>query len=107
MIGTDDEILVFPQGMPLFPVHPGATILRELKTRGLSTHRAALKMRVAPNRLGQIIAGKRAVTADTALRLAGLFGASAQFWMNLQTQFDLAITTRDHGATIAAEVEAA
>jgi antitoxin HigA-1 len=54
-----------------------------------------------------ILNGRRAISADTALRLARHFGTSARFWMNLQTRYDLAVAERDHGARIAAEVDRA
>ena len=107
MTRIDDEVFEFPTGLMLPPVHPGETIADELRARGLTAHRAALKMRIPPGRLGQIIAARRAISADTALRLGHLFGTGAQFWMNLQSQYDLAIAERDHGADIAAQVEAA
>lgn len=100
----DDEIFAFPDGIPLHPVHPGRTIAAELAARQLTAHRAALLMRIPPNRLSQIIAGRRGITADTALRLARLLGPGAQFWMTLQTQYDLATTERERGQTIMAEV---
>jgi addiction module HigA family antidote len=95
------------EGIRLAPVHPGGTIKAELAARCLSAHRAALKMRMPPNRLALIINGRRGVTADTALRLARLFGTGPLFWVNLQAQYDLAVAERDHGARITAEVEAA
>jgi antitoxin HigA-1 len=101
------EIFDFPHGTSLPPVHPGRTIAAELAARGLTGHRAALKMRVPSNRLALILAGRRGITADTALRLSHLFGTSAQFWMNLQSQYDLSVTEREHGRKISAEVEAA
>src|SRR5216683_3693914 len=104
---ADREVFEFPEGISLPPVHPGRTIAAELMARGISGHRAALKMRVPANRLALILAGRRGITADTALRLARLFGTSAQFWMNLQSQYELALTEREHGRQIAAEVEAA
>jgi addiction module HigA family antidote len=108
MTHTDDtEIFAFPSGLTLPPIHPGQTITSELHARALTAHRAALMMRVPANRLGHIIAGERGITADTALRLAKLFGTSALFWMNLQSQYDLAVAERDHGSRISAEVEAA
>ena len=55
---------------------------------------------VSPNRVGQIISGKRSVSADTALRLGHWFGVEAQFWLNLQTQFDLAVAEQRIGAAI-------
>ncbi len=109
MTPTDDDAVVFefPDGLAMAPVAPGETISEELRARGISAHRAALKMRIPPGRLGQFIAGRRAITADTALRLGHLFGTGALFWMNLQAQHDLAVAERDHGAGIAAQVEAA
>jgi addiction module HigA family antidote len=97
----------FPQGVPLPPVHPGRTIAAELAARGLSADRAAIMMRVPANRLGFIIAGRRGISADTALRPARLFGTSGQFWMTMQSQYDLALAVREHGQRISAEVEAA
>ncbi|MBM3558218.1 MAG: HigA family addiction module antidote protein [Alphaproteobacteria bacterium] len=104
---TEREIFEFPNGIGAFPVHPGKSIAAELAARGLSAHRAALMMRMPPNRVGLILAGRRGITPDTALRLAQLFGNSARFWVNLQAQFDLAVAERETGARIAEEVEAA
>ncbi len=103
----DETIFATADGISLPPVRPGLTVAAELEARGISAHRAALMMRVPPNRLGLILAGRRSITADTALRLARLFGTSAQFWMNLQSHYDLAVAEREHGRKIAAEVEAA
>jgi addiction module HigA family antidote len=104
---SDTEIFAYPNGAPLVRFHPGKTIAAELKARKLTAHRAALMMRVPPNRLALILAGKRGISADTALRLARLFGVSAQFWMDLQSKYDLAAAERETGSRIAAEVEAA
>jgi addiction module HigA family antidote len=104
---NDGTIFQFPDGIPLAPIHPGRTIAAELKARGITGHRAAMMMRVPANRLALILAGRRGISADTALRLARLFGVSAPFWMNLQSNYDLAIAARDHGHRIDAEVEAA
>ncbi len=100
----DDTIFTFENGIPLLPVHPGRTIAAELRSRDITPHRAALLMRIPPNRLSQILGGKRGITADTALRLARLLGPGAQFWMTLQTQHDLATTEQERGQTIRAEV---
>ena len=102
---TRTDITLFTGALP--PAHPGEIVAEELKARGLSAHRAALQMRVPANRLGAIIKGERAITAETALRLAALFGVSAQFFMNLQSQYDLALATKALGARIAREVEPA
>lgn len=72
------------------PTHPGEILLEEfLKPLELSQAYAADRMGISPNRLNEIIRGKRGVTADTALRLAKLFKVSPEFWMNLQTAYDL------------------
>lgn len=74
----------------LQPVHPGEVLLEEfLKPMGLSQNRLALAMGVAPRRINEIVLHKRAITADTALRLARHFGNSPQFWLGLQMDYDL------------------
>jgi addiction module HigA family antidote len=75
--------------MPRTPIHPGEILADELTELGLSAARLADTIEVPPNRISQIIAGKRAITADTALRLARVFGVEAQFWMNLQQIYEL------------------
>ena len=100
----DDTVFTYESGIPLHPVHPGRTIAAELQARQLTPHRAALLMRIPANRLSQIIAAKRGITADTALRLSRLLGPRAQFWMNLQTQYDLATTEQERGEAIREEV---
>jgi addiction module HigA family antidote len=69
------------------PVHPGETLLEDfMKPLGLSANRLALDLHVPVTRIGDIVRGRRAITADTALRLARYFAASPQFWMNLQAK---------------------
>jgi addiction module HigA family antidote len=71
-------------------IHPGEVLLEEfLKPSGLSQNALAREMGVPPRRVNEIVLGKRAVTADTAIRLARHFGTSEQFWMGLQADFDL------------------
>ena len=71
-------------------IHPGEVLLEEfLKPLGISQNRLARAMGVPPRRINEIVHGKRAVTADTALRLARALGTSEQFWMGLQTDYDL------------------
>lgn len=89
------------------PVHPGRILKRELAARGLSANKLALALRVPSGRITSILNGKRAITPETALRLAHYFGNSAQFWMNLQSRYDLAVAERDLGERIEAEVETA
>ena len=89
----------------MVPIHPGRILRRGLAARGMSASRLALALRVPSGRITSILNGRRAISADTALRLARHFGTSAQFWLNLQTRYDLTVAERDHGARIAAEVE--
>jgi addiction module HigA family antidote len=93
--------------MPLPPVHPGRVLRRELTSRGLSANRLALAMRVPSGRITSLLNGKRAITAETALRLSAYFGNDAAFWMNLQTHYDLALAEAEQGKKIRAEVAAA
>lgn len=86
------------------PIHPGRVLKRELQARELSANRLALALRVPSGRITQILNGKRAVTAETALRLSHYFGNSAEFWMNLQTRYELMIAEREMGERIRAEV---
>ena len=81
-------------------VHPGEILKEELRELGVSPTEFARQIDVPPNRVGQIIAGKRSVTADTALRFGHWFGVEAQFWLNLQTQFDLIIAEQSIGAAV-------
>lgn len=74
----------------LSPIHPGEILLEEfMKPLALSANKLGLDLRVPANRMLEITTGKRAVTADTALRLARYFGNSAEFWINLQARYDL------------------
>lgn len=86
------------------PIHPGRILKRELKARDLSANKLALSLRVPSGRIVQILNGQRGVSAETALRLAQYFGNSAQFWMNLQTRYELAITEKKLGDKIRSEV---
>jgi len=72
------------------PVHPGEILLEEfLKPMSISQYRLAESIRVPARRINEIVLEKRGITADTALRLSRFFGNSAQFWMNLQTRYEL------------------
>jgi addiction module HigA family antidote len=86
------------------PIHPGSILKRELKARMLSANQLALALRVPSGRITSLVSGKRSVTPDTALRLARYFGNSAQFWLNLQTRYDLVTTEARIGKRIKAEV---
>ncbi len=72
-------------------LHPGRILKRELAARNVSANRLALALRVPSGRIMAILNGKRAISPDTALRFACYFGNSAQFWMNLQTRYDLKV----------------
>jgi addiction module HigA family antidote len=90
----------------LAPVHPGEVLLTDfLEPLALSQYRLAHAITVPPRRINEIVHGKRAVSADTALRLARFFGTSAQFWLNLQARFDLETERDKLGARLAHEVE--
>jgi addiction module HigA family antidote len=106
-IGDDDEIFHYPDGVPLPPSHPGETLADELAARGLSASALALKLRVPANRISDILRGRRAVSAETALRLGRYFGTGAKFWVDLQAAYDLAVAERDFGAIIDKEVDPA
>lgn len=72
------------------PVHPGEILLEEfLKPMGISQYRLAKEIGVPPRRINEIVLGRRAVTADTALRLSRYFGLSERYWLNLQARYDL------------------
>jgi addiction module HigA family antidote len=74
------------------PVHPGEILFEDfLKPMGITQYRLAKSIGVPQRRIGEIIAGKRSITADTALRLARFFGTDAESWINLQAYYDLAV----------------
>ena len=81
-------------------VHPGVALKDELAEFGVTPTEFARQIDVPPNRISQIIAGKRSVTGDTALRLGHWFGVEPQFWLNLQAQFDLATADRLVGEAV-------
>jgi antitoxin HigA-1 len=75
------------------PIHPGEILKEEfLEPMGISQYRLAKDISVPPRRINEIVHGKRAITADTALRLGRFFTMSPQFWLNLQTRYDLEVT---------------
>ena len=88
-------------------VHPGEVLLDEfLDPMGLSQYRLAKDVSVPPRRINEIVHGKRAITADTALRLARYFGTTPRFWLNLQAQYDLDIEADRLGDRLDREVVA-
>jgi addiction module HigA family antidote len=87
------------------PIHPGEVLLADfLEPLGLSQYRLAQDISVPPRRINEIVHGKRAITADTALRLARYFGTSERFWLNLQARFDLETQRDALGARLEREV---
>ena len=88
------------------PVHPGEVLLEEfLKPMGLSQNRLGLSVGVHPRRINEIVLRKRRVTAETALRLARYFGTSPQFWLGLQSDFDLDVAADELGERLEREVQ--
>ncbi len=85
--------------------HPGRLLRRELGARSLSANRLALDLGVPSGRITDILNAKRAITADTAVRLGRYFGNGAQFWLDLQGQYDIAVVEHEHGGEIARRVQ--
>jgi addiction module HigA family antidote len=81
--------------------HPGRLLKRELAARALSANRLALDLGVPSGRVVEILNGRRAISADTAVRLGRYFGNGGQFWLDLQSQYDIALVEREKGAAIA------
>jgi len=93
-------------GKRLAPVHPGEVLLEDfLKPLGLSQYRLAKGLSVPPRRINEIVLGKRAISADTALRLARFFGTSDRFWLNLQATYDLDVERDRLAGRLQREVE--
>jgi antitoxin HigA-1 len=84
--------------------HPGRLLKREMAARGLSANRLAIDLGVPSGRITDILNRRRSITADTAVRLGRYFGNSAQFWLDLQGQHDIAIIQRERGKEIARRV---
>jgi addiction module HigA family antidote len=87
--------------------HPGRLLKRELAARGLSANRLALDLGVPSGRITDILNGRRSITADTAIRLGRYFGNRAQFWLDLQSQYDIALVEGERGEEIARRVRPA
>ena len=89
------------------PIHPGKILLEEfLNPMEITQYRLAKDINVPARRINEIVHGKRAVSANTALRLAKFFGMSAEFWLNLQSRFDLEVETDNLGKKLDQEVHA-
>src|ERR1700676_855894 len=88
--------------MAINAIHPGEHLAEELKTLGMSAAELARKIDVPTNRITQILNGERSITGDTALRLGHFFGTSPEFWLNLQTLYELRLAQQEAGSTIQA-----
>jgi addiction module HigA family antidote len=89
------------------PIHPGEVLLEEfLLPMQISQYRLAKDISVPPRRINEIVHGKRAITADTALRLARYFGTSERFWLNLQVRYDLEVEKDRLGSRLDREIRA-
>jgi addiction module HigA family antidote len=88
------------------PVHPGVTLEQDfLEPLGVSQYRLAKAIDVPPRRINEIVQGRRSITADTALRMGKFFGVEAQFWMNLQSHYDLEVAKDEIATELEREVE--
>ena len=87
--------------------HPGRLLKRELSARGLSANKLAIALGVPSGRITDILNARRSITADTAVRLGRFFGSRPQFWLDLQSQYDIAVVEREHGREIAKRVHPA
>ncbi len=86
--------------MPITAIHPGEHLAEELRELGMSAAELARQLEVPTNRITEILNGRRAITGDTALRLAHFFGTSAEFWLNLQNLYEIRLAQRKSGKSI-------
>jgi addiction module HigA family antidote len=86
--------------MPITAIHPGEHLAEELETLGMSATELARQLKVPTNRITEILNGQRAITGDTALRLGHFFGTSPQFWLNLQSLYELRLAEQKAGKAI-------
>ena len=86
--------------MPLTAIHPGEHLAEELKALEMSAAELARQLKVPTNRITEILNGQRAITGDTALRLGHFFGTSAEFWLNLQSLYELRLAEQKVGKSI-------
>lgn len=95
------KLILVKQVAKLKNIHPGDILLHEfLEPMGISQNKLAREISVPPRRINEIVLGKRAITADTALRLARYFGSSEKFWLGLQDDYDLEEASKKIGATL-------
>jgi antitoxin HigA-1 len=98
----------FFMAQPAFEqIHPGAILKEELEARGLSSNAFALKLRVPPQRIQEIVAGRRGISPDTALRLEASLGTPARLWLDMQSGYDLYMAEAKSGDVVKKEVLAA
>jgi len=88
-------------------IHPGRILVREMQARKLTANALALKLRVSANRISEIVAGRRGISPETALRLGRYFGTGAEMWSRLQADYDLQQAEQAYGKAVRREVEAA
>ena len=88
--------------MPRIPIHPGEVLAADLRALGMSAAALARQLDVPTNRITTILNGQRAITGDTALRLAHFFGTSPEFWLNLQSLYELRLAEQRAGRSIKA-----
>jgi len=88
--------------MSVIAIHPGEHLSEELSELGMSAAELARQLDVPTNRITEILNGRRAITGDTALRLAHFFGTSAEFWLNLQSLYEIRLAERKFGKSIKA-----
>jgi antitoxin HigA-1 len=102
IIKKGEELMLQRKKLP--PVHPGELLRDELAEIGVSLNELARALRVPMNRISAIVNGKRSITADTAMRLARYFGTSPQYWLNLQSAYDLEVAAVKIGSKVEREV---
>ncbi len=102
---ANTDLSAVSTGEALGPVHPGAHLLDYIEGAGITQYRLAKAIHVPPRRINEIVHGKRSITADTALRLGRYFRTSPQFWMNLQTTYDLAVAESKIGERLTQEID--
>jgi addiction module HigA family antidote len=94
------SIAIREMPMPVTAIHPGEHLGEELDALGMSAAELARQLEVPTNRITEILNGRRAITGDTALRLAHFFGTTAEFWLNLQSLYEIRLAQRKAGKSI-------
>jgi addiction module HigA family antidote len=99
-MSSRDREVAMTEPLPIYPIHPGEVLAEQLEELQMTAAELARELHVPANRLYQLLAGKRSMTADTALRLEQWLGASAAFWMNLQKSYELDRASAEIGAEV-------